>query len=324
MLPPHNLSKQKGAALLMVLMVLAVVSVLAANSGEQVRYLMKRAENVQLLEQAYWYGLGGEELAREVLMRDVSQSYTHLKQDWATQGAVFPIDGGSLKGEIQDLNHCFNLNALREGDAREKEVPLAHQVFTALIKALDIPEYNAEILRQRIKDWIDADAAVTGHQGLEFGYYTDKGVPYSVPNQLMVDRTELYLLNTGVEELEQKVMPFLCALPNELLEINVNTLQENDAPLLVALTLGKVELEKAQSIIQQRPESGFTSLDDFWESTDLEEISAEIKKLAVLQSFYFRSDVQVNYFDVVHFVHSWFKRTDKGFNVYARQYGEKL
>lgn len=316
--------KQQGVALLLVLLLLAAISLMAINSSENIRLLTSRTQNSSLMEQAYWYALGGEALTHELLARDRDSERTDNQQDWATKGAVFPIDGGSLQGEIIDQNTCFNLNALQHGDALDGDPELPHKVFESLLKSLDQPEYRIEMLRQRVKDWIDADSENTGFQGMEFGYSSVAGLAYDAPNTPMSDPSEIHLLN--IEEMDdmQALWPLLCTLPNDNLEINVNTLTTEFAPMLVGLTLGKLNLEEARSLIQRRPEQGFTSLDDFWEETGLEEISAEMKSIAVMKSHFFRSDIQVNYYGAIYFHRAWVIDDGTKIYTYARQYGEFL
>ncbi|GAB3289634.1 type II secretion system minor pseudopilin GspK [Pseudidiomarina andamanensis] len=112
---------QRGVALLMVLLVVALVSVMAVTLSGRLQTTVLRTANFQQAEQAYWYWLSAEEIVRELLQREVSESdgVVHQQQMWYQQSqsnSIYPVDGGAIKGEIQDLQSCFNLNSLRVED----------------------------------------------------------------------------------------------------------------------------------------------------------------------------------------------------------------
>lgn len=113
--------RQRGVALLMVLLVVALVSVMAVTLSGRLQTTVLRTANFQQAEQAYWYWLSAEEIVRELLQREVSESdgVVHQQQMWYQQSqsdSIYPVDGGAIKGEIQDLQSCFNLNSLRVED----------------------------------------------------------------------------------------------------------------------------------------------------------------------------------------------------------------
>ncbi|SFR45262.1 type II secretion system protein K (GspK) [Pseudidiomarina maritima] len=113
--------RQRGVALLMVLLVVALVSVMAVTLSGRLQTTVLRTANFQQAEQAYWYWLSAEEIVRELLQREISESdgVVHQQQMWYQQSksdSIYPVDGGAIKGEIQDLQSCFNLNSLRVED----------------------------------------------------------------------------------------------------------------------------------------------------------------------------------------------------------------
>jgi len=113
--------RQRGVALLMVLLVVALVSVMAVTLSGRLQTTVLRTANFQQAEQAYWYWLSAEEIVRELLQREISESdgVVHQQQMWYQQSksdSIYPVDGGAIKGEIQDLHSCFNLNSLRVED----------------------------------------------------------------------------------------------------------------------------------------------------------------------------------------------------------------
>jgi general secretion pathway protein K len=59
--------------------------------------------------------MGAEALAKRVLFTTFQDepNATHLDQLWAQGETSYPVDYGTITGEILDLQACFNLNALR-------------------------------------------------------------------------------------------------------------------------------------------------------------------------------------------------------------------
>lgn len=324
---PISDHKQTGAALIMVLLVMALITVLAVNSSEKIRYNSARVINQYEYAQAYWYALGAEEFAKEVLKKDIQANTTNLSQDWATRDALFPIEGGTLEGSITDLHNCFNVNALAEGTIEGDRIPAAHHQFNALMLSLEVPQDIAEKLRERIRDWIDADHTPTGFQGMEFGYSTESGLGFQPPNNPILDISELWLLGEISEDMLKPILPFLCSLPDSnSLQVNINTLSTQQAGLLRALLSEKLSLQEATELIEKRPKAGFSSLDEVWTLPQLKDkkLSSQDKASFTLKSSYFRTDIQVNYQNTRRIYHAWFKIDNQRIRTIARQYGERL
>src|SRR5690606_26737208 len=55
---------ERGAALLATIFIVAIMAAAAAAVTEEIRYAVRRAQNVEARDQAYWYALGAETLAR--------------------------------------------------------------------------------------------------------------------------------------------------------------------------------------------------------------------------------------------------------------------
>lgn len=110
-------NKQKGVAVIMALTFVAIISVVAAQMVERLQLHMARSGNYVGLKQAYWYALSAETLAKQLIKdagRKGKDGMFHLGQDWAKEGMTFPVEGGTISGEIKDLQACFNLNSVRD------------------------------------------------------------------------------------------------------------------------------------------------------------------------------------------------------------------
>ncbi|MEO0889154.1 MAG: type II secretion system minor pseudopilin GspK, partial [Pseudomonadota bacterium] len=100
-------SRQRGVALLIVLMLLAIMTTIAASMSERLFLQFQRGSNQINYQQAYWYSLGVEALA-EI---GIEQSYKdddniNLSQPWAIKEQVYPLDYGQAAGRIIDKQAC--------------------------------------------------------------------------------------------------------------------------------------------------------------------------------------------------------------------------
>ena len=226
---------------------------------------VKRASNVKDNNQAYWYAMGAEQFARKSIAQvmDLDDGVVHINQPWS-QEFTYPLEGGGIQASLVDMQSCFNLNALKESpdnqNASENKIHVAF--YEMLRKAdLEIPDFNAETLRDSLADWLDEDDNLRSY-GAEDSDYESLQFPYVAANNLMVSKSELRLIN-GVEQAWiQDVMPLVCVLPgNDALRINVNTLTEDQAPILAGLI--DLSLEDARGLIGNRPSDGYESAEDF-------------------------------------------------------------
>ncbi|TKB46682.1 type II secretion system minor pseudopilin GspK [Thalassotalea mangrovi] len=107
-------NNQRGVALVIVLMVIALTTILATQMSSSLIFQQQRNENLESNQQAYWYAMGAEAFAKSVLYQDFQddKNVTHLGQRWAIGETRFPVDLGEISGEIKDAQACLNLNAL--------------------------------------------------------------------------------------------------------------------------------------------------------------------------------------------------------------------
>lgn len=113
-LPSCSKIRQRGVALITVMLIVALASIIAAQMTTRLQTQMQRSTNISFNQQAYWYALGAEAFTKRVLIKAFKDEpdITHLEQIWATEGSNYPVDFGEISGEITDLQSCLNLNAL--------------------------------------------------------------------------------------------------------------------------------------------------------------------------------------------------------------------
>ncbi|MEV3830025.1 GspK family T2SS minor pseudopilin variant ExeK [Aeromonas allosaccharophila] len=256
--------RQHGMALLVVLLILSVMVIIASNMSGRLQLELRRTANITTGKQAWWYALSAEALVSKVLTQDFKDNpeVVNLSQNWARKNTVFPVDDGQLKGEVTDLQSCFNLNSLsvasKAGSGEELEQqPYPVQVFRELLKQLTIDDYEAAQLTDAIRDWTDKDTVLVSSLGAEDAYYEGLKPPYLTANQWMLGKDELRAVRGVTARVYARLAPYVCALPNEKLKININTLAPERPELLVALYLGKIGLDDAKRVLNERPQKGW-------------------------------------------------------------------
>ncbi|NVK55863.1 MAG: type II secretion system minor pseudopilin GspK [Alteromonadaceae bacterium] len=266
-------SQQRGAALLIVLMVVALVAILATEMGSRLQLQVQRASNIKSNNQAYWYAMSAEQFARKslaTLMEETSDKI-HLNQPWA-QLFEYPMDGGGIEVYLEDMQSCFNLNALpnaNQTNVTAGQPTEAMNAFARLLQYTDesIPSYTVDTVRDSLADWLDDDDRMRTY-GAEDSEYASRAYPYLAANGKMTSQSELRIVNGVEPQWLDKLLPQICVIPNnDQLLINVNTLTEERAPVLAALT--GLSVSQAISIINARPMDGWDDANDFLNEPDI-------------------------------------------------------
>lgn len=262
--PPKH---EEGAALLTVLLLVAVMAVLAAAALERLKIGTRLTANSGAIEQARAYAMAAETVARfrigDLIQRDAAR--TTLVGNWAGQPTNFPIDGGTATARLDDGGNCFNLNSLvdQTPDGTLTARSLAVGQFARLMTLLEVFGRDADSLAAATADWIDSDAAPLAG-GAEDTSYANARTPYLPANMLMADTSELRAVAGVTPALYARLRPYVCALPvTDLSAINVNTLRRDQAPLL-AMVVPTLDVARAASVVEARPEVGWESLATFW------------------------------------------------------------
>jgi len=317
-------SKQRGIALLTVLLILAVMVIIASNMSSRLQLELRRTSNIMTHQQALWYAYGAEALVEKGLKQAFKDGDTiTLDQYWATEGMMYPVENGLIGGQVFDMQACFNVNAVT-GEDKEGQAPLAVQLFRNLLEQLELDAYEAEQLSDALRDWVDSDTNVVSSYGVEDAYYESLNYPYQAGNQRLINVSELRAIKGFNQAIYRKVRPYLCALPTESLKINVNTIVVDKPEILAGLFSGKLSLDVAKSILEQRPIGGWETIVDFLALPALAniEMSAAEKAVFDIKSVYFVALLQAEFASATMKVESLFKAESKD-SVYVirRQFG---
>ena len=322
--------KQQGVAMIVVILIVAMVVIIATNITSRNQLSMRRTLNLAQYDQAYWYALSGEELAMKVLKQDFEDAdgnTVHRQQYWALADVVFPVEDGVIAGEIDDMRACFNLNAVgvesKEVENGQPKLTLAAKQFQGLLIALGMDEFGAERLTHTLKDYIDEDS-LSSPYGAEDAEYESRKVPYRAANTLMQHRSELRAVLGFTQDIYVKLMPYVCAIPGDNRQLlNVNTIEIEQAALMVGMLDNQISISDAESIINQRPADGFEKIEDFWENSSVRGIKAEadFRSSFVVTSNYFLLHSGAKVDNAIFRMDSVLKRNGNNLDVITRQYG---
>lgn len=201
---------QRGIALIMVLMIVAVLIAIAGGFALSMKVETTLARNASWDTELEWMGISGMEVAKWALAYPRRSREEHLGQAWAgghTQGEENPeaeVSGGGLKVAvwpdqppgldyhvtIEDLDRKFNLNA-----------PQVYQDRELMKAALDLIGLDASVIPTiigSIQDWIDRDSDLSMN-GTESDFYETLDPPYRAKNTAMDDISELLYVR-GIRE----------------------------------------------------------------------------------------------------------------------------
>ena len=301
--PPVR-SSERGAALLAVLVLVVIMSAIAAGAFERLRLSTAMAMNGAALDQARGYALGVEDLLALRIDDLASEDayVTTLAGDWNGTARRIPLPGEGLAvGTIRDGGNCFNLNSLVQGTAATALVqrPAGIEQFVGLMLVIGLPEPAARRIAAATADWIDSDSE-TGPQGAEDSAYSGGEPAYRTGNTLLADPSELRAVAGIAPEIYRQLRPFVCALPNsDMSPINVNTLLPRDAPLVAMFAPRQTNVERARGLIGARPPAGWRNTYDFWRSAQVAGLETNADPMSQLQlkTYWFTIDLSVVFQD---------------------------
>ncbi len=316
--------RQRGVALLVVMLILAIMMVVAANISSRFQLELMRTGNLVTLSQGKWYAMAAEELVSKILRQDLKDSpdRVHLAQYWASQGQIFPVEGGTIKGVIRDAQGCFNLNAINYGTQSPEGESYVAGVFKQLLINLKVEAFEAEQITAALRDWIDENDEL-GSQGAEDAWYQSLKVPYLAANRPMSDISELRLVRGITPAIYRRLAPMICALPTKEMALNINTLRNDQLPLAGALFLGNMDAEQSKRLLEARPRDGWTSVELFMQEPLVSAATPndQMKKNLGINSVYFEGKLEVTLDETKVQFTSLFKNDNSKISVISRQYG---
>jgi general secretion pathway protein K len=292
--------RERGAALLAVLLLVAVTGAIAAAAVEGLRLSRTIAVNATARDQGRLFADGAEQLALLTIDDAIAQSpeRTDPAGGWngATRRVVLP-GGGLAEIRVRDGGNCFNVNSVADGRPGEPLTrrPSGVLQFTGLMMALEVPQQDATRIAEAAADWVDSDT-LPGPGGAEDETYAAGAAPYRTGNTLFADPGELRALAGMTPAIYARLAPWLCALPtSDLSPININTLGLDQAPLLAMLAPGQLDVPRARRVLAQRPSNGWGNQVEFWRLEAMSELNVplDVQLQPQLKTNWFTLDVRV-------------------------------
>lgn len=256
--------RQRGAALLIVLLLVATLSFVALSATEKTSVSAARAYNERARSENLWRAFGAETLAVAAIRSAMEIAPEKLSRDdpWVLEPLIVPIDDSIMKIYFADATTCFNLNSLSGAQGLGSE-PATKSEFVFLVRNLGLGDFEGQRIADVITDWIDEDNS-RQVQGAEDNYYTALPSPYRSGGQSMASVTELRALNGLTSEIYNALRPFLCAQnQSSPSPLNVNMLVPAHAPLLAAILGGNITPSQAGDLIAAMPPGGYSTVEDF-------------------------------------------------------------
>jgi general secretion pathway protein K len=296
---------ERGAALLSVLLMVAVLAVIAATTLDRLSLSSKLSGNGNALAQARMFSYAAENIAaariEDLVARDAAQ--TTLAGGWLGSEQVLPIPIGRATAKVRDAGNCFNLNSLvTDNEGRYQASATGQEQMTSLMVVLGINENTARPIAAAAADWADSDVTPLPG-GAEDDAYRSAAQPYLAANRLYAHPSELRAVKGVTPAVYAKLRDWICALPEATLSpLNVNTLLPEQAPLLAMLfPPGRLSPVAARSHLAKRPASGYGSLIRFWEAPELAALGAVplVQGQVKLTSKYFLLDSKVSLGELV-------------------------
>ncbi len=251
--------RQRGAALLLAMVILTLVATLAAGMVWQQSRSVQVEAAQRARSQAEWILNAGLDFSRLILREDGrANNIDHLGEPWAQQLGEARLssllaadkennaDGGLeafLSGRIVDAQSRYNLLNLM--DAENKVAPAELKALERLCDAVGVPSDTASRLSEGLRlarGGAGATAAAGGDDGA--------GGPPLVPTRV----EQLAWLGLDAATL-QKLTPYVTLLP-ERTPVNANT-----APREVLLAaIDGLDLATAERLVQVRQRNPFENL----------------------------------------------------------------
>ena len=250
--------RQRGVALLMVLLCLALVGMVLASLAEDGRNDIHRLGLLQAETQARFHIQGAEIIARRALTDAAVRQASLWWQSLAGKPLEYPTDEGRIRLVVRDLRTCFNLNALAGSDAA-----LAGEQLSRLLadrQPSTLGGLTPSAFVARLADWIDADTQPRENSldGVDYARGSPPRVSGDTP---LVDLSEINWLEP-LDTARFQNFQDLCVLPDTgAWRLNLNSVQLTQLPLLEALFEGQVARGDLIRLINARPATGYSGID---------------------------------------------------------------
>jgi len=188
------LRDQKGMALLLVLVIVALLSALLTEFSFSTLVDLRATETFRDRTQAYYLARGGVEAALMILQQDTN-NWDHPSEFWGDLPTV-PVGDGDVSLKIEDLTGRFNLNTV--GDSNGNPGIFGYHRFLVLCdEVLRSTPAEAKDMADALVNWFNTNRTqVTDDDS----YYARQQPPYSRGGEKLKTVDELLMVRYFDEE----------------------------------------------------------------------------------------------------------------------------
>jgi len=257
-------SDERGAALVIVLLLVATLSFVLLSLTTIVTTGVRRGANERARTEMLWQALAAEQLALSLLEEAISSG---ALQTATSEGGLFkqqlalPIERGAAALRLADASRCFNVNSLIAKTPPYTRQAPQYEEFAFLLEGIGLGGNEVESVAETIASFLETGVG----QGSEDGFYTGLATPFRTADGPIASVSELRSMDGITREIYVRLAPFLCARrAGEKIEINVSALTPEDAPLIFAAAGGLWPVEQIRSRIGETPPGGWDPAATFW------------------------------------------------------------
>lgn len=272
----------KGAALITALLIVALIVTTVGTMFMWQRLSLRRTQLIINADQSFLYAQGVEQWAMGVLKGDIKEGSLI---NWPKVLPPTPVQGGTISGEIIDLQSRYNINRLINGTHEDQ--------FSRLLKVIDndVTDLLAQEIENAIAVWISSEDGMDKELNDYVTLYEERTPPYKMAHRLMVSPTELRMVNNVTDKRYQLLLPYITTLPKIRLPININTV----SPEVLMVYGEEMTLEDARSLTDLRNSlGGFQTIEDFLEVLPPDTYNLKEKDLTTVSEYFLcRADVKL-------------------------------
>ena len=310
------MKKQKGIALITILVMVALATILAATIAQRQKFTAENTAYLMRQNQSLWYAKSAETFFSELLVEDAENAgdVDYLQENWAKPMPAFPVEDGYVTGQLYDESGKFNLNSLVD-DSGQVNVA-AKEWFERLLTNAGL---NAQ-LSEAVIDWQDADNETLGPMGAEESYYRGLRNAYLPANSKFHAVEELKMVRGFEGEKYLQIAPYVSAITVTDAKVNINT-----APAIVLASLAEsLDVKTVEAVLEQRQQNmeHFSNVDELWSLEPFSQAKNEnqtaLNALLGVKSSYFQAKIEVMLSERKRQFQTYLLREDKKVHVLYR------
>ena len=310
------MKKQKGIALITILVMVALATILAATIAQRQKFTAENTAYLMRQNQSLWYAKSAETFFSELLVEDAENAgdVDYLQENWAKPMPAFPVEDGYVTGQLYDESGKFNLNSLVD-DSGQVNVA-AKEWFERLLMNAGL---NAQ-LSEAVIDWQDADNETLGPMGAEESYYRGLRNAYLPANSKFNAVEELKMVRGFEGEKYLQIAPYVTAIAVQDAKVNINT-----APAIVLASLAEsLDVKTVEAVLEQRQQNmeHFSNVDELWSLEPFSQAKNEnqtaLNALLGVKSSYFQAKIEVMLSERKRQFQTYLLREDKKVHVLYR------